>query len=54
VVKIKLTKPELNAGIRELKVLKGQALESNENRKAAALRQQISQLKKKSRRVAAA
>ena len=54
VVKIKLSKPELKARIRELKTLRGQALESNENRKAAALRHQISQLKKKSRRVAAA
>ncbi|MDP2840090.1 MAG: hypothetical protein Q8O11_08530 [Syntrophales bacterium] len=53
-VKIKTTKPELKARIRELKVLKWQALESNENKKAAMLRHQISQLKKKSRRVAAA
>ena len=52
VVKIKMTKPELKARIRELKVLRGQALESNENKKAAMLRHQISQLKKKSRRVA--
>ena len=34
-VKIKMTKPELKARIRELKVLRGQALESKENRKAA-------------------
>lgn len=54
VVKIKLTKPELKVRIRELKVLKGQALESNEKKKAAVLRHQIGQLKKKSRRVAAA
>ncbi len=54
VVKIKLTKPELKARIRELKIRRGQALESNENKTAAALRHQISQLKKKSRRVAAA
>ncbi|MDO9228237.1 MAG: hypothetical protein Q8M86_03760 [Syntrophales bacterium] len=53
-VKIKTTKPELKARIRELKVLRWQALESNENKKAAMLRHQISQLKKKSRRVAAA
>ncbi|MBU4371366.1 MAG: transcription termination factor Rho [Proteobacteria bacterium] len=53
-VKIKMTKPDLKARIRELKVLRGQALESNENKKAAMLRHQISQLKKKSRRVAAA
>ena len=52
--KIKMTKPELKAKIRELKVLRWQALESNENKKAVMLRQQISQLKKKSRRIAAA
>lgn len=52
-VKIKMTKPELKTRIRELKVLRGQALESNENKKAVALRHQISQLKKKSRRFAA-
>jgi hypothetical protein len=54
VVKIKMTKPELKARIRELKAVKGQALESNENKKVAVLRHQISQLKKKSRRVAVA
>lgn len=54
VVKIKMTKPELKSRIRELKVLRGQALESNENKKAALLRHRISQLKKKSRRLAAA
>jgi hypothetical protein len=53
-VKIKMTKPELKARIRELKVLRGQALESNENKKAATLRHRISQMKKKSRHVAAA
>lgn len=52
-VKIKMTKPELKTRIRELKALRGQALESKENKKAALLRHQISQLKKKSRRVAA-
>ena len=50
-VKIKMTKPELKARIRELKAMKMQAMESNENKKAVKLRQQISQLKKKSRRV---
>ena len=50
-VKIKMTKPELKARIRELKAMKMQAMESNENKKAGMLRQQISQLKKKSRRV---
>ncbi|MFA4916794.1 MAG: hypothetical protein WC560_09005 [Syntrophales bacterium] len=53
-VKIKMTKPELKARIRELKIFKMQASESNENKKAAMLRYQISQLKKKSRRVATA
>ena len=53
-VKIKMTKPELKARIRELKALRWQALESNENKKVVMLRHQISQLKKKSRRVAAA
>jgi len=54
VVKIKMTKPELKARIRELKVLRMQALESKENKKAVMLRHQLSQLKKKSRHVAAA
>ena len=49
-----MTKPELKAKIREMKVLRWEALESKEKKKAAMLRQQISQLKKKSRRVAAA
>jgi len=49
-----MTKPELKARIRELKALKGQALESNENKKVVVLRHQISQLKKKSRHIAAA
>jgi excinuclease UvrABC helicase subunit UvrB len=52
--KIKMTKPELKAKIRELKGLRLQALESAENKKALRLRHQISQLKKKSRRLAAA
>jgi excinuclease UvrABC helicase subunit UvrB len=51
--KIKITKPELKAKIRELKALRWQALESKENEKASRLRHQISQLKKKSRRIAA-
>jgi hypothetical protein len=54
VVKIKMTKSELKARIRELKVLRMQALESKENKKAVMLRHQLNQLKKKSRRVAAA
>jgi len=52
--KIKMTKPELKAKIRELKALRLQALESKENEKASRLRHQISQFKKKSRRLAAA
>jgi len=52
-VKIKMTKPELKIKIRELRVLKLQALEAKENKKAVLLRRQISRLKKKSRRVAA-
>ncbi len=53
VVKIKMTKAELKGRIRELKALKGQALEADEHKKVVTLRHQISQLKKKSRRVAA-
>jgi hypothetical protein len=52
--KIKMTKPELKAKISELKVMKLQALESNDNKNVVMLRHQISQLKKKSRRFAAA
>ena len=50
--KIKMTKPQLKAKIRELKALRFQALESKESDKATWLRHQISQLKKKSRRLA--
>ncbi|MBN1662220.1 MAG: transcription termination factor Rho [Deltaproteobacteria bacterium] len=52
-VKIKMTKAELKAKIRELKVLKSQALEAKETAKAAELRLRISRLKKKTRIVAA-
>ena len=52
--KIKMTKLELKAKIRELKALRLQALESNENKEALRVRHEISQLKKKSRRLAAA
>ncbi|HON59166.1 MAG TPA: hypothetical protein P5040_08610 [Smithella sp.] len=52
--KIKMTKPELKAKIRELKALRLQALESNEKEKSSRLRHQISQLKKKLRRIAVA
>jgi len=52
--KIKMTKPELKAKIRELKALRLQVLESKESENARRLRHKISQLKKKSRRFAAA
>jgi hypothetical protein len=52
--KIKMTKPELKAKIRELKKLRLQALEASENRKAILLRHHIARLKKISRRVAEA
>jgi len=48
-----MTKAELKTRIRELKALRSQALESKESKKAAMLRHQVSQLKKKSRHVAA-
>ena len=54
VAKIKMTKPELKARIRELKALKTQAMESNDNKKVVMLRHQLTQLKKKSRHVVAA
>jgi excinuclease UvrABC helicase subunit UvrB len=54
VVKIKMTKAELKARIRELKVLRSEAVASSESKKAVALRHQINQLKKKSRHIAAA
>ena len=52
--KIKMTKPELKAKIRELKALRLKALESKENAKVSRFRHQISQLKKKSRRLVVA
>jgi protein-arginine kinase activator protein McsA len=54
VVKLKMTKAELKAKIRELKGMRLQALEAKEGKKAAALRHQINGLKKKSRRVVVA
>jgi hypothetical protein len=51
--KIKMTKPELKAKIRELKTLRLATLESKESEKSIRFRHQISQLKKKSRRIAA-
>ena len=50
--KIKMTKPELKAKIRELKGLRLQALEEKDSKKAIILRHHISRLKKLSRRVA--
>ncbi|MDI6742302.1 MAG: hypothetical protein QMD11_06125 [Smithella sp.] len=52
--KIKMTKPELKTKIRELKALRMQVRESNEKKKSSRLSHQISQLKKKLRRLAAA
>jgi hypothetical protein len=52
--RIKMTKTELKAKIRKLKALRLEALESKENEKSSRLRHQISQLKKISRRIAAA
>jgi ribosomal protein L11 len=52
--KIKMTKPELKAKIREFKALRLQALEAKESDRATWCRRQISQLKKKSRRLVAA
>jgi protein-arginine kinase activator protein McsA len=49
-----MTKPELKAKILELKALRLQVLESLESENALRLRHQISQLKKKSRRLAGA
>lgn len=53
VVKVKMTKPELKAKIRELKALRAQALEAKEASKAKEIRRHISRLKKISRRVVA-
>jgi hypothetical protein len=50
--KIKMTKPELKAKIRELKGLRLQALEEKDSKKAILLRYKVSRLKKKSRRIA--
>jgi hypothetical protein len=54
IAKIKMTKPELKTRISELKILKLQALESNDAKNVIMLRHQISQLKKKSRHFAVA
>jgi hypothetical protein len=50
--KIKMTKAEVRAKIRELKILHGQAIEERNKDTAVVLRHQISRLKKISRRVA--
>jgi hypothetical protein len=52
VIKLKLTKTELKARIRELKGLKMQALEEKDDKKVRTLRHRISRLKKKSRKAA--
>lgn len=52
--KIKMTKNEIKTKIRELKVLKFQALEEKDGKKIRRLIHQIGQLKKKSRHFVAA
>ncbi|HNQ66614.1 MAG TPA: hypothetical protein PK842_10320 [Smithella sp.] len=52
--KVKMTKPELKAKIREYKASRLKALESKEAERAVWFRHQISQLKKKLRRIAGA
>lgn len=52
--KIKMTKSELKAKIRELKALRAQTRESNEKKRSSRLSHQISHLKKKLRRIAVA
>jgi hypothetical protein len=54
VARIKRTKGELKAKIRQMKVTRAQALEAHEGEKALDLRKRISRLKKKSRHAAAA
>jgi tRNA U34 2-thiouridine synthase MnmA/TrmU len=51
--RIKMTKGELKAKIREIKGLRWQAIEDRDGGKAVAMRQQLSKLKKISRRLAA-
>jgi hypothetical protein len=50
--KIKMTKAELKAKIRELKGLRLQAIEEKDSKKTILLRHKVSRLKKKSRRIA--
>ncbi|HOE33917.1 MAG TPA: Rho termination factor N-terminal domain-containing protein [Smithella sp.] len=52
--KVKMTKPELKAKIRECKASRLKALESKETERAVWFRHQISQFKKKLRRIAGA
>jgi len=51
-VKLRMTKAQIKAKIREIKAIRLQALEADERKKAIALRHRISALKKKSRRAA--
>lgn len=53
-VKLKITKADIKAQIRQLKAMKLQALEAGDGGKAVGLRQRISRLKKKSRHAVAA
>lgn len=50
--KLTMTKADIKAKIRELKILKAQAQESNQKKLAGTLRHKIGHLKKVSRRVA--
>ena len=54
VVKLKMTKAELKARIREFQRLKTQALEEKHRNEVRVLRRRISRLKKKSRKAAGA
>jgi len=52
--KIKLTRTEIKARIREMKTMIGDALETSQKKRAAYLRHQMNKFKKKSRRLATA
>jgi len=52
--KIKLSREEIKAKIRQMKGMIGNALETHEKKRAAFLRHQMNKFKKKSRRLATA
>ncbi|MEW6333938.1 MAG: transcription termination factor Rho [Thermodesulfobacteriota bacterium] len=52
VVKLKMTRAQIKAKIREIRAMRLQALEADDRKKAVSLRHRITALKKKSRRVA--